>query len=863
MKFRSRILFLVVAVLIVVVAGLWLRDEGSLPPSSSTPEVAVPPEAPAPQVVDPAAAVAAEATPNEAKREAIPANAQAPTSSKPAAKPATLRVRLTSESGAPIASAAAQLRGWSRNTDAELKFGRPKDWKNLDSKTDAEGTLSIEFDPPRAFQFVLEIAAPGFPNANWRFFEIDPGSEVDLGTIALPNAGVVEGRLLDANGNPPEGNWSVEVEPQWTTPGAGGTLSRLNSSISNGTFRVERVPPGKVRVRAETATTRNAVEATTEVVATQTAHVDLRYLGPDPSTHIKVVTFNSTFVIFSTVDASTVTLRASSGELLHPKDDARTRGSQSHVFEDVSPGDYTLEIRDPRFQPIVKSGVRPGQVVSVDLVGASGIALEVLMANRDGTTVPTEDYRLRVRYPKSTTFPNEFEVRAADQPAPPGSIYSGIVPGDVVLSVDVEGKGHGEVSVDGLVAGETRRVSLKVLPTATVSGLVIREGTAQPCEGVLVRFGPPAVPRDENGRFDFMAQQAVENATRTTASEADGSFRFDDVAPGNYELKAVVNDRWQSPVVRLEVLPGEPHAFDLVLPGAGTLEGRILQPSAFSLEDLTIGVRQDGDSRMMQIFGSPFQAKHSKKPQPSSANLDDQGRFVLGPLTAGRYEVKLKMPDAIIPQGGSSTSSLGGSSFALGFVDIVADRVTTVEYELGDRMPGIIDFQLILEGGKPEDYGVSAVVHEDGKYWQSRAGAKLGADGKARLGPLAPGDYRFVVNGLSIPMMALSSEQITVAPGAIASATVQWKLIQETITFVNADGKPATKDSIFLWSLDYSSSASFVKVDELGNASLALPAGEYVVTMGSGRPPSEDSTRRFVWPPTSREWRFEAPDAAK
>lgn len=862
MKFRAGILFIAVAVLIVVAAGLWLRDEGSLPPSSSTPEVAVPPAAPAPEVAELAPTVAPETVPSEAKREAIPVAEQAPAPSKPAPKLATLRVRLTSESGAPIANAAAQLRGWSRNTDAELKFGRPKDWKDLDAKTDAEGKLAIEFDPPRAFQFILEIATPGFPHANWRFSEIDPGSDVDLGTIALPNAGVVEGRVLDANGNTPAGNWSVRVDSDWVTPGANGTVNRDFASVTNGTFRVEGVAPGKVHVRAEMALIPQPVEATTEVASNQTAHVDLRYLGPDASTRIHVSTFNSPFFIFSTVDASVVALRASSGELLRPQADAQRRSSQTHVFEDVPSGDYTLEIRDPRFEPIAKSGVRAGQSVSVDLRGASGIALEVMAVDKAGASVPVEDYRLRVRYPKANMSPNEFEVRAAEKPAPAGGIYSGIVPGDLVLSVDVEGKGHGEIAVDGLVAGETRRVSVKVLPTASVSGLVTRAGTAQPCAGVSVHLGPPAAPRNEKSN-NIMADLAVEKATHTLESAADGSFRFDDVAPGTYELKAIVNERWQSPVMRFEVLPGEPYTFDLLMPGAGTLEGRILQPSAFSLEDLTIGVRQDGDSRMVQIFGSPFQAKHSKNAQPSSANLDDQGKFVIGPLTAGRYEVKLKMPDAIMPQAGNGTSSLAGSSFALGSVDIVADRVTTVEYDLGERMPGIIDFQLILEGGKPEDYGVSAVVHEDGKYWKSEAGAKVSADGKARLGPVAPGNYRFVVNGLSVPMMALSSEQVTVAPGALASATVQLKLIRDTITFLDADGKPATKDPILLWSLDYASSASFVKTDELGNASLALPAGEYVVTKGPGRPPIEDTTRRFVWPPATREWRFEAADASK
>lgn len=89
----------------------------------------------------------------------------------------------------------------------------PDDWEDLGADTDQDGRFALRFEPPRAFQFTLDAKTPGYSEASRRWGEIPPGDVVDVGEVTLLRAGVIEGQIVDGNGNPLTGpGWMVYAD---------------------------------------------------------------------------------------------------------------------------------------------------------------------------------------------------------------------------------------------------------------------------------------------------------------------------------------------------------------------------------------------------------------------------------------------------------------------------------------------------------------------------------------------------------------------------------------------------------------------------------------------------------------------------
>lgn len=112
----------------------------------------------------------------------------------------------------PAEGAKIEIRGRSANDRRRIEFGMRGDWETLTGRTDADGLFALRFEPPRAFQFLMEIHHTGHATAAWRWPKLERGQVKDVGEVRLELAGAVEGLVLDAAGKPLGGEWVVYAD---------------------------------------------------------------------------------------------------------------------------------------------------------------------------------------------------------------------------------------------------------------------------------------------------------------------------------------------------------------------------------------------------------------------------------------------------------------------------------------------------------------------------------------------------------------------------------------------------------------------------------------------------------------------------
>ena len=162
-----------------------------------------------------------------------------------------------------------------------------------------------------------------------------------------------------------------------------------------------------------------------------------------------------------------------------------------HVARDVEPGGYRIELRDPRYLPVLLERHTPGHVATVHPVGSAALVVTFVDAV-DGRTLTPEDLTTMTGVESETMLQGSVK-----------RIYS--------LSTSAVGAGlSGEVSIDGLVpgtstqlhatfpkhfaasvdvadigAGEARRVTQRVERARSVLGTIVDPAGA-PVQGVSV-----------------------------------------------------------------------------------------------------------------------------------------------------------------------------------------------------------------------------------------------------------------------------------------------------------------------------------------------------------------------------------------
>lgn len=771
---------------------------------------------------------------------------------------AELRGRFVLPDGRPANGVALRLAGWEGDSERVMKHGQPLDWTDPETTTDADGRFTFRFDPPLAFQFALKATLSGHATVSWRWDSLPPREVTDMGEVALIRSGVVRGRVVDARGIAAPGAWHVYGEAERTHRDAarGATGASVSTDPVTGEFVLEGLPPGPAQLELYSRIANWIDGPRVEVRAGEELTADIVYDGPENSRRIVVVTFNEPFHVFSNPVSGSIVLHGAGEERVAKK---IAGSSQSWSFEDLEPGAYEIEIRDPLFEPWRQSGVRTGTSVNAQL-RANG-AVQLMVVGPDRSLI--EDYRLRLSFPpdapspdgaRFSFSPSEFELRAAGAPLPPGGLLQGMIPADVamdspfeglegfpgpsmkrssphafVLHVDAADYGTGEARVEGLGVGETRPVVVQLARSATISGR-ITGAPAELVEGVSVVLADAQAGVD--GATEFVEGVSGTNYDRNfrleTQTDAEGRFSFDGLRPGSFAVVARFHHDFSVAREGLTLAAGESLAVTLEVGPHGAIEGRILAHAGDLenawVEALGVGLYDPLAGGWSTFDGEP----------PPRAEVGGDGRFRFAPLNTGTYQLALHHSRRSLPEDPKRWTSRFGEGAPLGAVAVTAPEVASAEFDLSQRRRGTIHVQARIDGEPAVGWRVAArSTTSDSLPRTRRAHALVGADGAAHLELLEPGDWIVGLEAEDHLWSSWASAAAELTPGGELTLAIGVARHPGRITVLDAaTGKPRTNTTL-RWG-DASGSAR-VTTDANGAVEFQLPIGTYTAIRGRER----------------------------
>ena len=360
---------------------------------------------------------------------------------------------------------------------------------------------------------------------------------------------------------------------------------------------------------------------------------------------------------------------------------------------------------------------------------------------------------------------------------------------------------------------------------------------ASPRRGTSVRLTPATEalvpPTDPAKRGEFMSRfvqvrQELEEAERTAKTDADGRFRFDELAPGSYDALVRPSPLMQVERKGIEVAYATEIEVELELPTGAFLEGRVLGPPAASFANLGLSIAPPADPshqemlEFLQVFGERKMLR---------AQIEGDGRYRLGPLGEGDYVVSLVLPGTKMASGFSSSSRQAGATRELARVHAAAGE-PPVDLNAAAIFPGSLTLS-VTKDGRPV-IGHRLVARNTSGPDGEKTGGILGADGSLRLEPVFPGDWTFEVEHIERRWTFSAPELVTLGPGEARTHSIEVRLYSGVLQVVDAatgETLPGTRVSV---APAFTSARGFfagkiAQTDDEGWLELELAEGDYVL----------------------------------
>jgi hypothetical protein len=477
-------------------------------------------------------------------------------------------------------------------------------------------------------------------------------SEEDLGDVRLSAPFTVRGVVVGDDGSPLAAPWQVIVSRHADRAGDGPQRSE-DASVAcdpaTGRFEIRGVAPGRHvtfgRLFEAGGRFGSTVLLETESreidVSADVADLSLVCHGPDPRRQLVVLVSGAGGRPCLDVEPEHVTLRGPQGALAPPRS---VRSERMLIFDDVPPGSYALEIRDPAHEPWLATGVQPGlEPVRAELTGSCTLDLSVV---ESGSGAPIDTFRVTATVERPTWSLSDGKpayMRQLSAMFDPELVPLGAHPGGRVvirglstdaLMLDVTAPGFAPLTSESISMrpGGVTRLRTEMRRVGGIGGRV-RRADGSPAARVPVGIfpvkesdSPSFVTRDEDEWLEGHLW-GWDYELASTISDEQGRFRFEALAPRTYRVRA-----WLSSVVdafaTFEIGDGlAPDDVELTLPASVALEGRLTSQGA--APDRRWGLA-------LVCAGNQVRAGQTLFPIATAAT---DGRFRFEALPPGRWHV--------------------------------------------------------------------------------------------------------------------------------------------------------------------------------------------------------------------------------
>lgn len=687
--------------------------------------------------------------------------------------------------------------------------GGVAEWEDLTGRLGPDGTFDIHFVPDPAFHYALVLDHPDHVPVHVRWAQLEEDTTRDLGDIALERPGRIEGTVTDGSGQPlPLRPWRV-MATKLESVGIEAPSTRGASGVADTTgarFAIERLPAGPLRLKVYDRQLGWVDGPIVEVVAGETVQADMPLPEAAAFQDAVVVTFSiRRGTGFQDPGPEHVALVSEGG--LRQVGSVLTDRASGMIFEDVGPGDFTVEVTDPRYQHWTSNPVQAGASVWARLRGNASLDLVV----QDSSGAAVEQFKVKLEYGSALASPEIFE-EIVDRSGPGGGVLRELLPGRYRLEVRA-GDAAAYLDPFELEPGETKSLPVQLHEVRHVTGVVLNSD-GDPLPRALVRAALPAAIDDSpsSGVLDGQLRMSDPSRGRQLLSETrtadDGSFSLSFVAgerlvviagePGTPQAEQILDvttDAQLAPVA-------------LQLTRGARLEGRIELPSGAQVTRWGVHF----------IPGDPAVAV-DRPTRPALVRRD--GSFTLEGLPAGGGQLFLRQNP--IPRPGVANAVGGGAVHphvrALG--TLVLKEGETISRDFAYPGPVTLPVSFEIEGLESSDRGSGIQIA------LSPEGAGLSAElasSDATLGPatLEPGRFSGVVSGEGF--LAVFEALTITESDAGSTRTIPLELSTRTIRLMHG-GEPVASTPIAFIGTPDGSSFERLETDAEGRVELRLGRG--------------------------------------
>ncbi len=261
---------------------------------------------------------------------------------------------------------------------------------------------------------------------------------------------------------------------------------------------------------------------------------------------------------------------------------------------------------------------------------------------------------------------------------------------------------------------EARRSGSVSTAPASISGIVVEQGSEQPIVGALISLSPRKI---EGGMISQAGQSPAPVITR---SDAKGRFRISGLRSGEFSLSASANGYKPQAQDSIALEAGRDRndlKFSLAR-GGHQLRGVVSDIGGGAIPFAQVRATQISGFTISTLFRAPF-----------TARTDDNGNYVLN-LEDGRYQVSLFHEDY---QHDGRQVIINGSDRNADFVLTPGSVIEGVVLRSSDDSPVADALVTVMPAGRGGGFVVSGIAFE--------GGAQTDAEGHFTLGGLGSGAF--------------------------------------------------------------------------------------------------------------------------